>query len=564
MCRISTETQSGFTPARRAARRLVSSLRALVRLPRRVHGDQRGTISIVSVFTLLMFTMLLILIINVARHLDDKVRMQNAADAAAHSGGVVLARGMNAVAFSNHLLADVFAITAFLREGRDRHAEQLTPEILEAWERNGEIFSTAPYQKFARLGTAIDHQVEHEQRLIRIYGDMTELSSRFSLPVFEYILNGDTPSGAEPLGLIPEFQRTVLVTIPSLSQTAVAEVARRHGLRESDLQAGAQPRGENQRGAQVGVFWRTTVWPVAWGNEFDPLARTLPVVDPDPAQGDYSLVPNPQAYLVAALQQRRELAKHYLEQWNRDKLMLFDEEAELSQFSHLWRILTCARLEELLIDEYPLTNLPMQMRHVQHDRGLEEIVYDIERREFLSRRRESDLPRLMAHLQNEFDVQGYLDREFHFVVTVHRRHLRETGPGLFRNPLQPNSDALAFAQVQVFLPQARRHLVYVGQGGPPSERGLGGTFGVSTSIPLPDQPEPPRRDRSPEDERWPRENWPSHWDMLNQNWTAKLVPATAATLPEILQTNPGGDVEGFRMPNLGNATVGDLKKINTH
>ena len=57
-----------------------------------LHGDQRGTISIMSVFCLLMFTMVLVMVTNVARHVDDKLRMQNGADAAAYSGGVVLAR----------------------------------------------------------------------------------------------------------------------------------------------------------------------------------------------------------------------------------------------------------------------------------------------------------------------------------------------------------------------------------------------------------------------------------------------------------------------------------------
>ena len=95
----------------------------------RVHSDQRGTISIVSVFALLMFTMLLVMIVNVGTHFDDKLKMQNAADASTYSGGVVLARGMNGLAFTNHLISDVFAMTAFLREARDRNAEPLVPPM---------------------------------------------------------------------------------------------------------------------------------------------------------------------------------------------------------------------------------------------------------------------------------------------------------------------------------------------------------------------------------------------------------------------------------------------------
>ena len=64
-------------------------------LPARLHRDQRGTISIVSVFTALLLIMLLGMVMNVGRQVDGKIRMQNAADAATYTGGVVLARAMN-------------------------------------------------------------------------------------------------------------------------------------------------------------------------------------------------------------------------------------------------------------------------------------------------------------------------------------------------------------------------------------------------------------------------------------------------------------------------------------
>ena len=55
--------------------------------------DERGSISIVSVFAVLFLAMLLGMVMNVGRHVDGKLRMQNAADAAAYSGGVVLGAG---------------------------------------------------------------------------------------------------------------------------------------------------------------------------------------------------------------------------------------------------------------------------------------------------------------------------------------------------------------------------------------------------------------------------------------------------------------------------------------
>ena len=135
-------------------RSIKRTVAAMVRLPLRVHRDQRGTISIVSVFAVLLLTMLLGMLMNVGRQVDGKIRMQNAADAAAYSGGLVLTRGMNDLAFTNHLLADVFALTAFMREARDQNAKSLVPGILTAWENVGAVFGGSRFQKFSALGPA--------------------------------------------------------------------------------------------------------------------------------------------------------------------------------------------------------------------------------------------------------------------------------------------------------------------------------------------------------------------------------------------------------------------------
>lgn len=529
---------------------------------RRLPDDQRGTISILTVFSLLMFTMLLILISNVATHVDDKIKMQNAADASAYSGGVIIARGLNALAYSNHLLADTFAITAFLRESQERSAEQLTPQILDRWEQVADVLSRAEFDKFSQLAGALQQHTIRERQLIEAFGNLSELSAAYALPVFEYILSGEQPDAdsGPPSGLISEFQRTVIQTVPALAQQATSEVAFRQGTREGDV---SQYRNREDRADQVGVLWRSSVLPVWYSDESHPLWRTLPVVDPDPYQLDLSGVPGADLYLATALQERAELAKYYLEQWTQDKLRLFDREARGTQFSNLWRIITCARLESLLNDEYPLTNLPMQLRRLESLRSVEETVGEIERLTGLSRRRESDIPELLAAVRNQMDLQTYIDRDFHFVSTVYRQHVPERGPGLFRNPMRAESDALTFAQVRVFPPRPRRFLTYAGSGSPPRSRGLGGSFGVRGSIDLPSRPAVPG-EQSPELERWPLENWPTHWDLLNQNWTVQLVPATLETLPEILQTPPGDVIGNYRPPHLGNLTIRDIKKISTH
>lgn len=543
---------------------------------RTLHRNQQGTISIMSVFSLLMFTMLLIMISNVATHVDDKMRMQNGVDAAAYSGGAVLARGMNTLAFSNHLLTDVFALTAFLREGRDRNAESMTADVFDEWSRTAAVLQGSDFEKFTELGQTLDNQILLEQELVAAFGDLTARSSEYALPVFEYILSGDESGSMGPLGgapvspggsaggLIPRFQETVVMTTALLAQQATGEVAYRHGLRQRDLDRLPNPPSDDSRGPQAGVLWRTSVEPVGVADETDPYVRTLPVVNPDPYGPDFAAVAPAEfdLYFNEAVEQRRQLSKHYLEEWTRDKLRLFNREAGLSQFNNLWRILTCAALHRLLTEEYPDTNLPFQLRRLD-ERTIEQAIQQVEWSNGLSRRREMDVRPLITLLQNEFDLRAYLDRDFHFVATCYRTHSPERGPGMFRNPLAPTADAMTYAQVRLFLPRPRRYLVYTNQGRPPEQQGLGGTFGYDGAIDLPRPPDVPR-DRSAEFERWPRENWPTHWDLLNQNWTVQLVPATAPQLVEILQTNPGGEWANFRVPNFGNADIRNLKQISPH
>ena len=131
-----------------------------------MHADERGSMSIVSVFAVLFLAMLLGMVMNVGRHVDGKLRMQNAADAAAYSGGVVLARGMNTLAFTNNLLCDVFAVTAFLREARDQNSASYTPKILAAWSKVAPVFSSSGFPKFTALGSAIQQKVPLEQQMV--------------------------------------------------------------------------------------------------------------------------------------------------------------------------------------------------------------------------------------------------------------------------------------------------------------------------------------------------------------------------------------------------------------
>ncbi len=483
---------------------------------RRAHRDQQGSISILSTFALLMFTMVLLLITNVAQQVDDKVRMQNAADASAYSGAVVLARGMNAIAFSNHLECDIFAVTAFLREARDRNAEQLVPEILAKWDETAERFTPAEFEKFRPLPTTIPAKTPLEQELVTAWSDMSSAAASYALPVFEYIL-GTPENVAYPTydHLIPNFQRDVLQTIPSLAQQVTNEVSLRNGLPSRERAGVSQQLRDNpsaaadDRGPQYGVLWRTSVLPVGLADEMDPLTRTLPIVDPDPAWSDYFAVPDGASYLSRSQLTRRQLATDYLRDWVHDRdlskgLGFFGDEARMSQFMQLFHLAACAYLNELLNVQYPGTNVPMMLRR---DFG-------------------TGLP-----------ANTILDRDYSYIGVAYRKHRKTLGPRMFRNPLEASGDALTFAQVQLFVPRAMYACCPWARAWYDREGNIHWVVHYN--------------------------GWPNHWDSFTQNWMVRLAPATSDSIPEILQTHRGID-DDIRPLSLGGVTMEELDAINTH
>jgi hypothetical protein len=480
---------------------------AVLGFPRRLHRDERGTISIISVFAVMLLTMLLGMIINVGRQIDGKIKMQNAADASAYSGGVVLARGMNTLAFTNHLLSDVFAMTAFMREARDRNSEKYVPEILAAWAKIGPIFQDggrrSGYTKFAILGAAITQKVPREQELVRSFNVWAAACSEFTLPLMEGILQEE---------LIPQFQRAVVVSTPQLAQIATAEVARRHGL-------SSPARGQLQC-----VLWRTAIDPVGGGSES--ARRTLPVVDPI-----MDMTAEQAQYQSTARHRRDELAHAYLRDWNDQVLRFFDYEAKMCQFAGLWRGFTCGYLDELLTKEYPDRNLP----HVIRTEG-SEIV----------------------------DTNRELEQDFMFLGVAYWPHLKETMPGLFRNPT--DGDAMAFSQIMLFAPAPRlawARYSHSGVSGLP----IGGVPGEFPELPSDSEPVAPP---APDDGgHWVvvRQSRPGQWNLWSQTWTVKLVPANFDGLATLLQTPPPATAAGAarpRLPNLGGVNSRELGWINHH
>lgn len=485
----------------------------------RLHRDESGSISIVSVFALILLTMLLGLVMNSGRQVDQKVKMQNAADAATYAGGTVIVRNMNTISFTNHLLCDVFALTAFMREARDRNAQSLTPDILANWQRVGPAFVGSEFEKFDLMGQGIVEKVPQEANMVATWSDWAAAASELMLPVLEEILEERQ---------IPEFQRDLIEATSPQAQTAANEIAQRHGR--------AWPQPTLVRGA----MWKQDA--VGALAEVGPgRSRVLPVVDVvmDPLE-------NRDRLTNVARQHRRSLSFTYLEHWNAESLMAFDRYAKMSQFSNLWRIFTAGQLDKLLEEEYPDTNLPI------------EIASTVE-----------EIDNLNEHLEDNFT----------FVGVVYRQKPDDYMPGVFRNPLA--ADSTAYAQVMMFVP--RKRLL---KGWPWTERvsgdnvNSGAVPGEAVQLPsIPNEPPPEDPETEPD---WivyrqrsmvnfrgetlvvgsPRlaDMFATYWNTFNQNWTMQLVPATLPSLPTILSA----PVDSYQPANLGELTEEDVPWLSHH
>ena len=475
---------------------------------RKLHCDERGSISIVSVFAVMFLTMLLGMVMNVGRHVDGKIRMQNAADSAAYSGGVVLARGMNTLAFTNNLLCDVFAVTAVLREARDQNSASYTPSILAAWSKVAPIFSSSGFPKFTALGSAIRQKVPLEQQMVNDYSTWAKSVSDQVLPMMEEILSQE---------LIPQYQRAVVVAFPEIAQSAARETASRNGT------------PDHRRGPMFGVLWRTNAQPVGGSAEssYSPDERTLPVVDPE-----LDSVANQNEYIQTAIIQRSQLSHLYLDEWNAELLSAFDQVAKMSQFSGLWRSFTCGYLEHLLNVEYPRSNLPM-------------VIYE--------------------NPAQTVNANTTLQKHYTYISVVYWKKMPEAAPGLFKNPLE--ADDQAFAEVHLFIPRKRLGWVRESHWSGPTRSPLGGVPGQIAYAPTIDPTG--NSGGGSGDSKWVvgRVGGPKDWNLLNQSWNCQLAPVTQPALATILQTNP--DLPGFssgeyKLPNLGGLSSEDLQQISPH
>ncbi|MCC6123751.1 MAG: Tad domain-containing protein [Pirellulales bacterium] len=472
--------------------------------------------SIVSVFAALLLAMLLGMVMNVGRQVDGKIRLQNAADAAAYSGGLELARAMNALAFTNHLMCEAIAMTAILREASDpaqfpQHYGQLAasqvPRILAAWEKASDRLSQATFGKYQILGPELKVHLQQELLFVVVFTQWAAAFSAEVLPVLEYLLENE---------LLPEYQRNLVVVFPRMAQAAAGDAARRNG----DPEFG--------RGQMHAALWR-------WNGQLvgDPANEggwaTIPAVDPV-----RSTLPDQPQYLAEAREQRDQFARLYLRQWNGQIFRGLDLLVPFSKFKELWEKITCGRLEKLL-EENAARNLPFQIRRL--------------------------IPPLDPADPNIVPLayKTQLEDNYTFVGAVYWRKMPGFAPRIF--PSATESDSLAYAEVHVFPPRPRlvwKHPTLSGGGSGGESSWFGplspGTPGDSVSVWVVD--------------RQSASYFPADWNLYSQNWACQLAPATQAGLDRILQTAPRmiyvDDLGDIKLPALGNLKSEDIQRISPH
>ena len=577
----------------------------------RLHRDERGAISVLSVFAIFMFTILLVLIVNVGRQIDDKLRMQNAADAAAYSGASVIARGLNAIAFSNHLECETFALVAYMREGRDRKSIMFVAEILDAWKTVGSKFASGTGQpnsmKFKLMGQAIVNKVATEQMMAQNFSSMAFHQSQQTLPLFEYILAGpdyDNSGGKpdrSPLGgFIPRFQRAVLQTVPRIAATAADDLATRYGSTTK-----SQHRNQDMRG----LLWATDVSVVGTRNEMAVATRTIPIIDPSRFGSDLEQVGEtvqancPTCFSCSECISRKirsRLAHQYLNDWIRHWMSPYFEypddgtphygatSAKMSNYINFWRVYTCANLNDLL-EEYPHTNLPFVMRDAPtrpYNGGPAPNQWDpnYDYDGCVQTPQHPDRPCLPGKPITPQMLEG----SYNFVASVYWPHQKPMFPGLFKNPLERDSKAYAtaFAQAAIFPPRGRFSRVNGGRNWPETAPWVhqfpcppnGICFGNLYDLAPGSWEQYTLSNTNPNNTQvWTQiplfamgTRWEQfgQWDSFNQNWTAKLVPATAANVPAIVSQHPGpylnGALMNYRPPSLQNISVQQFHLVNTH
>jgi hypothetical protein len=512
--------------------RIENSKAWICRKSAELHRDDHGSMSVVTVFAVLVLTMLLGMVMNMGRQVDGKIRMQNAADAAAFSGGMVLARAMNDLAFTNHLLCESFAMTAWLSEARDQNAKQYMSDILNAWTSQGKALgqSSVTQPPFAALGSAILSKIPLEQQLVTDFCTWATATSTAQLPMFQAILGSPGQDG-----LIPQYQQAVIAAFPDLAATAATQIAQQNGA----------PDNGPGRGNMAAALWQPSTGNQVVGgttNSFLPLMQTSNA-----------------NYATTAAKQRRVVAHYYLDLWNSQTLGFFSfnstyATATMCQFGNLWKKFSCGQLEQLLSD-YPSTNLVQVIDNQLVD------------------------PNSPTDSANAVDPMATIRNEYMFLGVAYWQKLPAFAATIFANATK--ADSVAYAEVQLFVPKRKLRWTHPGTGTSPTNiggmAGGGGIQGIgsySSGTGVNPAPwivarQPTGTYNDPVISLNGGDSIPTardSWSLLSQGWTVKLVPAVAANLTKILQAPPSlSSGATFQLPTLystGDDTL--LQQISPH
>jgi hypothetical protein len=236
----------------------------------------------------------------------------------------------------------------------------------------------------------------------------------------------------------------------------------------------------------------------------------------------------------------------------------------MSTLYWIWKIYTCGQLNKLLDQEYYGTNVPFEYRvpnnafvgaaqNCQSQPG----VYDCGCLDSGTSIQGLRMPGQYEQLMSANVNQAQLEQFHTFVGVAYWPRMSQTSPVFFRYPL--NTDAIAFAQVSVFVPRAR-YLYYAPwlPPGPPWLHQSGtNQFGQPVYA----------NNYDPWPQHWDQVNqrWVAVWDITNQNWIAKLSPATNDSVVSILQSPLAQQfAPAVRVPSLGGLSPYSMRQINTH
>ncbi len=163
LCIHAGQFASGTRPSRRPKRGLTlpgqgtsngkSTYRTRPGVVARIAVQEEGYINFVSCFLFMAFVLGLCLVGNVGRWTNERIEMQNAADSGAYSSAVQMARAMNAVTATNHMMGELTGLVVMLDSfvGRERLRDGMglqevtTSEIDASNDRLENLQENAPY-----------------------------------------------------------------------------------------------------------------------------------------------------------------------------------------------------------------------------------------------------------------------------------------------------------------------------------------------------------------------------------------------------------------------------------